>query len=721
MNILEKKRPFLEGKPDELDTPDSCHVLDQPVEILCGVGPRFGAILRDKGYGDVKDLLWLLPVRYEDRRFVQHIRTMAPGVNVQGIATVKSMRLRYVPRVSRWIYEVVLEDGTGDITAKWFLGSRKRRPVFRIGQRLAFTGRLAEFQGRRELHHPDVETMDPKGKALTRFGMILPIYPKIEGIPGPVLRKVIRAALHGVDGLLDPLPMKIRIRCGFPSLSDALMEVHIPQGAEDVSTLGTLSYPPLHRLIFDEFFMLQMALRLKRRTQRNTTARSFPMRTELLAQWKERLPFHLTQEQENVLEEIRKDLERSYPMNRLLHGEVGSGKTVLALLAAAIVALHGKQTVFLVPTEVLVFQLERIVAQLRDALNLRPVSFKGGMPERMRRGLLKKIESGEATLILGTHAVLQKDVAFPCVGLIVVDEQHRFGVMQKAALQHKAHWPHVLVMSATPIPRTLALTVYGDLDVSTLRLPLPGRKQVATVVVPCENRYWVYAAVRREVESGGSVYWIVPRIDTSETEGMKNLETLFRELSGDVFPDLTIASIHGDMPSDEKQRIMGAFQKGTYNILVATTLVEVGLDMPDATLIIVEHPECFGLAQLHQLRGRIGRGTRPGYCYLMLNTRSTPLAQKRLEIFQNTHDGFDLAEKDLQLRGPGEFLGTRQTGFSGLRTGDFLSHHEVLEEAHREVNCILQEDPYLQMPEHQLMALTIHRQYGELLSLSHTY
>jgi ATP-dependent DNA helicase RecG len=426
----------------------------------------------------------------------------------------------------------------------------------------------------------------------------------------------------------------------------------------------------------------------------------------------------LTLEQEKVLEMVRKDLERSYPMSRLLHGEVGSGKTILALLASAIVAFHGKQTVFLAPTELLAFQLERMSQELEEILNLRPACLTGGMPQRLRKELLERIKSGEANLILGTHAVLQKDVVFSGVGMVVVDEQHRFGVIQKATVQDKAHWPHMLVMSATPIPRALALSMYGDLDISTLRHALPGRSTVSTVLVPSENRQLVYTAVRREIEEGGSVYWVAPRIDAQGVEDMHSVEELFRHLAMEVFPDVTIASIHGNVPSDEKQKILEGFKEGLYKVLVATTVVEVGLDVPEATIIVVEHPECYGLAQLHQLRGRIGRGSRPGYCYLMVSKIATPLAQRRLEIFQNTKDGFCLAEEDLRLRGPGEFLGTRQSGIPALRIGDFFSHHEVLEQAQQEVNCLLQEDPHFQSPEYRLLLHTIQEHYGQRLALS---
>jgi len=714
-----KAHPTREGA--EVRRGGSCTRLDEWIEALPGVGPKTGALFRSRGFERVRDLLWLLPARYEDRRFDQHIRAMVPGQRVQGKAAVKATRLRYAAKVGRWIYEVTLNDTTGELTAKWFLRSKARRPSFRVGQGMAFAGRLREFMGHLEIYHPDVEIVDPSGQCLKRFGRILPVYPRVEGIHGKTLQRIMRAALACADSMGDPLPFEIRMQHMFPALDDALKLVHVPEDIEDASVLGTTSYLPFRRLVFDEFFCLQMAMHLRRRAHQKSLANPFAIPAGVLDRWKEELPFRLTLEQEKVVEEIREDLGQSCPMSRLLHGEVGSGKTILALLAAAIVGLHGKQTVFLVPTELLAFQVERMAADLREILNLRPLRLSGGVPDRARKEVLKKIERGEVNLVIGTHAVLEKEVTFSGVGLVVVDEQHRFGVMQKATLQDKAHWPHILIMSATPIPRTLALTLYGDLEMSTLRHPLPGRRSVSTVAVPPEERQMVYDAVGKEIEEGGSVYWVVPRIGMGEGRGLKNVEEIFRELTSGVFPGVAIACIHSNVPSDEKQEILEGFQKGEYRILIATTVVEVGLDAPEATLIVVEHPELYGLAQLHQLRGRVGRGSRPGGCYLILSEMSTPLAQERLEIFQRTRDGFRLAEEDLRLRGPGEFMGTRQSGVSGFRIADISSHREVLEQARLEVVRLLQEDPDFQRPEHHRFLQYLKEYYGPQLALSRVY
>jgi ATP-dependent DNA helicase RecG len=525
-------------------------------------------------------------------------------------------------------------------------------------------------------------------------GRIVPIYEKTGQLTAKMQRTLVHQALEPLPRELpDPIPEAVRRRQKLIDRREALEHVHFPPADASIADLNAFRTPAHRRLIFEEFFLFQLGIVLrKRRADSERKGRAVVVTDQTREAVRQVLPFKLTGDQKIVIREIVEDMKRPQPMNRLLQGDVGSGKTIVALMAALVAMENGLQVAFMAPTEILAEQHYFNIRRLLEKSRFRITLLTGGTPAKKRREILAELSGGSIQMVIGTHALVQEDVAFRELGLAIIDEQHRFGVLQRATLRAKGLHPDVLVMTATPIPRTLALTTYGDLDVSVMREMPPGRQPIATTARPESRRDEIYAFVRREVEQGRQAYIIYPLVEESAKVDLKAATEMADHLSQDVFPEFRVALLHGRLKQDAKDRVMGAFVRGEFDILVSTTVIEVGVDVANATIMVVEHAERFGLSQLHQLRGRVGRGAHKSYCVLLYQYPITDQGKERLKALTDTTDGFEIAERDLQLRGPGDFFGTRQSGMPTLRVGDLLRDHALMEEARREAVAAL-DDP----------------------------
>ncbi|MBI3327059.1 MAG: ATP-dependent DNA helicase RecG, partial [Nitrospinae bacterium] len=514
-------------------------------------------------------------------------------------------------------------------------------------------------------------------------GRIVPVYPTTEGMHQKTLRTIMKRVVDAyADSIPDCLPMPLQAHLRLVPVAQALQGVHFPSPGGDLEALNSWSSPEHRRLIFEEFFLLELGLALRHReTTREERARTYLGTGELAGRLRARLPFQLTRAQERVLGEVSEDMRRPHPMNRLLQGDVGSGKTIVALLAMLLALESGFQAAIMAPTEILAEQHYLMMQRLMEPLGVRAALLTSGVKGGKRRKMLQAIAAGEIHLLVGTHALIQEGVVFESLGLAVIDEQHRFGVLQRATLKNKGYRPDVLVMTATPIPRTLAMTVYGDLDVSVIDELPPGRLPVITKLYYESRRSEAYSLIRRELQRGRQVYVVYPLIEESEKVDLRAATEMAGHLRHEVFPDFRVGLLHGRLKSDEKAQIMRTFVSGELQVLVSTTVIEVGMDVPNATVMLVEHAERFGLAQLHQLRGRVGRDIHQAWCFLMAGFPMSEEAKQRLHALTESHDGFVIAEKDLEIRGPGEFLGTRQSGLPELRVAHIIRDQRVLAEA----------------------------------------
>jgi ATP-dependent DNA helicase RecG len=584
---------------------------------------------------------------------------------------------------------------------KWFHGNeRYLRERFKKGRKLIFSGDVRWFNYQREIHHPDVEVVEGDiEKDYLNFKRIVPIYSETEGLYQRTLRRLMKTILDGyAKDLSSPLPPEIVERQDLIDFSEAFQRVHFPPDGESFDLLNLQRSEGHRRIIFDEFFFLELGMALKKRGVALETGISFRTEDTLSRRFLNQLSFQLTRAQEKVLAEIKEDLEKPHPMNRLIQGDVGSGKTVVALLACLYVIENGYQAAIMAPTEVLAEQhflnLHRWLEPLMVKVALLTSSIKGSD----REDLYQRIRNGNVQLVIGTHAVIQEAVEFHRLGLAIIDEQHKFGVVQRGLLKKKGENPDVLVMTATPIPRTLAMTTYGDLDVSIIDEMPPGRMVVETKVFPESGRTRVYRIVEEEVKRGRQAFIVYPLVEESEKLDLMDATRMAEHLKQEVFPGFRIGLLHGRMKSDEKEAIMIDFKEGRIQILVATTVIEVGIDIPNASVMVVEHAERFGLSQLHQLRGRIGRGRFPSKCILLAQYRSSEESKVRLQAMESTNDGFKIAEEDLALRGPGEFFGIRQSGLPDFRVAHIIRDTPILIEARKEAFQLIQKDPGLVHP-----------------------
>ncbi len=704
--------------------------LSLPVQYLKGVGPRVAEMLDRRGVSTVEDLIFYLPSRYEDRRTLKKISQVRPGERVTVMGEVAAIGLPR-RRARMRAFEMAVDDGTGVIICKWFhyhgdyLEKRHQK-----GQHVIVSEVARLYGGKLELHHPDVEIIaeaqDEQAQSEEHeeqeYARIVPIYPSTEGLYQKSLRRIINNALEGyLEMVPDVVPLSIKSGRGLPGVVEALKQVHLPEVDADVAELNRFSSPQHRRLVYDEFFLLELCLALQRQGIIEEPAIPVSGAGRLAQDLRAKLPFRLTSAQERVVEEITEDLKRPRPMHRLLQGDVGSGKTVVAVLAALYAVDEKLQVAIMAPTEILAEQHYLNMHRLLEQAGVRVMLLSAAVRGKARKQALQDIERGHVDIVVGTHAVIQDKVAFARLGLGIIDEQHRFGVLQRAKLKAKGAegtTPHVLVMTATPIPRTLAMTVYGDLDLSVLDEMPPGRHTVLTEVFHEKNRREVYAIVREEVGRGGQVFVVYPLVEESAKLDLMDATRMADRFRKEVFPELRVGLLHGRMRPEEKEKIMREFKDRKIDILVATTVIEVGIDVPNASIMLVEHAERFGLSQLHQLRGRVGRGGRKSRCLLLAQYTRSDDAWRRLKIMEETNDGFIIAEEDLAIRGPGEFLGTRQSGIPDFRIANILRDAKVLSEARADAFKLIEQDPDLGRQEHRLLRQVLIRKWGKRINLA---
>jgi ATP-dependent DNA helicase RecG len=662
-------------------------LLSTPLRYVKGVGPRRAADFERVGLATVEDLLLRFPLRYENRAELLPVKALRPGQVATIAGEVLSSGLRATRRPGFRLFELIVRDPTGPVRAV-FPNQSFLRDVFRPQQHVVLFGPV-EYRGSGlQFTNPEYEivrgdTEDDDGTVHT--GRIVPIYEKA----GSMTPRMQRTLVHRLIGMLpdelpDAIPVSIRQKRGLPARREATVESHFPSKGTDIDALNAYRTAAQQRLIFEEFFLFQAGLVLrKRRHATDRKPRIAVVDDRIRESARKVLPFKLTDGQKVALREIVTDMQRPEPMNRLLQGDVGAGKTIVAMLAAVVAMENRFQVAFMAPTEILADQHYLTIRRLLDASRFRIASLTGSATAARRREALAELASGAINLVVGTHALAEQAVAFKELGLVIIDEQHRFGVLQRATLRSKGVSPDVLVMTATPIPRTLALTAYGDLDVSVMRDLPPGRQPIRTIMRSEAKREEVYRLARAELERGRQVYVIYPLVEESEKVDLRAATAMADHLQAEVFPEYRVALLHGRLKQDAKDRVMGDFARGDAHVLAATTVVEVGVDVPNATMMIVEHAERFGLSQLHQLRGRVGRGAHASTCVLLYQTLGEG-ARGRLDALVETTDGFVLAERDLALRGPGDFFGTRQSGLPTLRVGDLMRDHALMEEARRE-------------------------------------
>jgi ATP-dependent DNA helicase RecG len=682
--------------------------LTTPVQYVKGIGPRLAEILATKGITTVGDLLNYLPFRYEDRLNPRGIAELRAGEMATVIGEVRNsglFRTRKMP-----IFQLTVGQGLSKLRCLWFHGAYLQ-DKFKPGQLIALYGKVEQDQrsGELQIIQPQFEMLgdagsdgaDGKPASSLEVGRIVPIYESAgQGrVTARWFRRVIRTALDDLTpDLAETIPAAVRDRLALVSPREALWKVHWPESGESWADLQSSRTPAHIRLIFEELFFIELGLELKRRQQKTQTGIAFRLDDRVRQAIKKILPFHPTAAQKRVLKEIADDMQKPYPMRRLLQGDVGSGKTIIGFQAAIIAIENGCQVALMAPTEILAQQHYFSARRILENAGYRIVLLTGSLEADRKREIRRHIAQGSAQLVIGTHALLEEKVEFAKPGLVIVDEQHRFGVLQRLKLMKKSGEgsddknpaePDVLVMTATPIPRTLALTLYGDLDLSVLDELPPGRTPIVTRRITDDRSSEVWDFVRKQVAKGHQAYVVYPVIAENEETELKAAIKMYRELSGKMFADLKVGLLHGRLDSELKDQVMRMFQKGELQILVATTVIEVGVDVPNATVMVIEHAERFGLAQLHQLRGRIGRGAAKSYCILMTGGKVTEEGERRLDAMVRTNDGFQIAELDLELRGPGEFFGTRQAGMPSFRVANLIRDRQLLELAKREAAAVM--------------------------------
>ncbi len=671
-------------------------VLATPLQFLKGVGPRKAADLKRAGLVTVEDLLYRLPFRYEDRSRMQPIASLRPGQRTAVLGEIKSANLAVTRRRGFRIFHVVLGDTSGAIRCTW-MNQAFLADILKPHLQVVVFGDVKLDSSGLHFMNPEYEIVagDQAGESpgSVHTGRIVPFYEKTGTVTPNMQRRLVRQALDQLPPEIDDaLPAELRARAGLAPRRMALEAAHFPPNEESLEVLNAFRTPAQRRLIFEEFFLYQLGHAWRRHAGSIELKPFVPtVDDRIRASAAAVLPFKLTPGQKSALKEIVDDMRRPQPMHRLLQGDVGAGKTIVALLAAMVAMENGLQVAFMAPTEILAAQHYSNIARLLASSRFRVDMLTGSTPGLHKHTLLSHIERGTTHLVVGTHALVQEKIKFHKLGLVVIDEQHRFGVAQRAALMTKGLRPDVLLMTATPIPRTLALTDYSELDVSKIPDLPPGRKPVRTWVKPESRRDEIYQLIREQLDAGRQAYIIYPLIEDSEKVDLKSATEMADHLQAEVFPAYRVALLHGRMKDDVKERVMHAFSKGQLHILVSTTVVEVGVDVPNASIMVVEHAERFGLSQLHQLRGRVGRGPWESHCILLYQAPWTDDARERLKAMSSTNDGFVIAERDLELRGPGDFFGTRQSGLPKLRTGDLVRDRDIMEDAHREARRLVEE------------------------------
>jgi ATP-dependent DNA helicase RecG len=700
--------------------------LQTPMQVIKGVGPKLSELLAKRGVRNVEDALYLLPHRYEDRRELQVIARLRPGLTEVFSGKVHSADMT-ATKGGRRVFEVVVADDTGSVTLKWFNSNPTfMKRVWRLDRVGIFTGEVAQFGYQREVHHPDVEWLaagqsvaDALAADPVNFGRIVPVYPLTEGLGQKVMRRVMKEV---VDGFLaevpELVPREILQPLDLPGLRESLRVVHLPLPEMMLDDLNVGRTPAHRALAFDEFFFWELGLALKRRGVTLEEGIAFQVTHRYTKQLARLLPFELTAAQRRVLSEIKNDMMAPHPMHRLVQGDVGCGKTLVALMAALVAVENGYQVAIMAPTEILAEQHWLVIHHWCAELGIETVLVTAGLKGKGKADVLARVAEGSAQIVIGTHAVIQDKVEFARLGLGIIDEQHRFGVLQRGILRKKGINPDILVMTATPIPRTLAMTLFGDLSLSVIDELPPGRTPVDTRVFFESRRPQVYGIISDEVSKAHQVFIIYPLVAETEKSDLKAASQMAEHLERDVFPDLRIGLLHGRMSPEEKEAVMGSFKSRELDILVSTTVIEVGIDVPNATVMVIEHAERFGLSQLHQLRGRVGRGSAQSRCILLTPGRMSEDGEKRLRVMESTSDGFRIAEADLEIRGPGDFLGTRQSGMPDFRVANILRDGTILEQARQAAFGLLESDPELSAAGHVPLREELLRRWGQRLELA---
>jgi len=694
---------------------------DTPIQYVRGVGPRRARLLERLGIRTLEDILYYFPWRYEDRKNLKRIRNLTYGNLETIIGEVTSSKVITTPKKGMKIFELVVADDTGFLRCKWF-NQPYMEKYFEKGQKVILSGvikgdpsliggfNFKSLSSWFEMENPDFEHLQ-KEDGFIHTSRIVPIYKATEGFTPRQLRTLMFNTINTYSSLItDYMPEDILKRNDLMPLQWAIREIHFPERFDNVDALNTGLSPGHRRMIFDEFFLLELGLALMKKKEVSERGISFNDKSLFVDRFLKELPFELTNAQKRVFGQIRADMKSNLPMNRLLHGDVGCGKTVIALMSMLIAVDSGYQACLMAPTEILAEQHYINIHKMVENLGLKVVLLTSSSRTRP----VDEISSGNAHVIIGTHSLIQEQLKFKNLGLAIIDEQHKFGVVQRASLRKKGFNPDILIMTATPIPRTLALTLYGDLDISLIDELPPGRKAITTKVFFPSQKDKVYSLMNEELKKGRQIYVVYPLIEGSEKVDLKcavdGAEAFKR-----IFPTRNIGLVHGKMRREERESIMYSFKSGDIDILVATTVIEVGVDVPNASLMLIVHAERFGLAQLHQLRGRIGRGNYESYCILMAYPPFNEDAKRRLKVMESTGDGFKIAEEDLAIRGPGEFFGTKQSGIPDLRIANIIRDVGILEVARKEAFTLADSSPFLE--DYPLLKNTLHSKWQGRLEL----
>lgn len=689
---------------------------DTPIQYLKGVGPKLGDVFRRKGISTVGDLIQNYPRAYQDQRVAQNISSLKVGQYVSLKAQVKNVRVLNMGRSHRKLYEVNLMDSTGIVRCLYFRSPyRGYFERFQAFMPVRVTGKVTDYKGRVQFQHPLIEPVEEQAEEIKDD--VLPIYTESEGIKPGKLKQLIARGLEAMEehkSTIEYLPDWILKKYSLMPKYDSIIKLHRPDSGLIDEYLEFKS-PAHRRFIFDEFFQLELQMILKKkRIQSDEAPQMDKQFLSAIDEFKKLIPFELTGDQQTTLDEVIEDLCKPYPMHRMVQGDVGSGKTMVALMAASFVAKNKKQSALMVPTEILSEQHFKNAKEWFNQLGLSVELLTGSMKAGQKQQVIDKLQSGECDLVVGTHALIQEGVEFKDLGLVIVDEQHRFGVEQRKKLKQKGLSPHFLVMTATPIPRTLAMTVYGDLEVSIIKELPKGRQPIVTRVVYESKKPKVLGFLKEQIEKGRQAYVIYPLVEDSEKIDLKNATDEFETLKS-MYPEIKFGLLHGKMKAVEKEAVMELFRKGDIQVLVSTTVIEVGVDVPNANMIVIEHAERFGLSQLHQLRGRVGRGQHKSYCVLILGYAVSEESFERSKIMERTSDGFKVAEADLEIRGPGEFMGARQSGLTGFKMANLVRDIEILKLARKVAIELVEKDPQLSRSEHEPLKLMVEANQEKIL------
>jgi ATP-dependent DNA helicase RecG len=733
--ILEKLKKVINSSPAPIsvhphdqqtiqrisDLKEALAKLNLPVQYLKGVGPKMAARFAAKKIATVEDLLYFLPRTYEDRREIRKINRLEVGKTQTIAGNVINTEIRHYGK--KRILEITVSDNTANLTAKWFKGTISYLlGTFKKGTRVMFTGNVTPNYSGKTMVHPEYEILEENEEEnFLNFKRIVPVYSETEGLHQKYFRKIINFTLENYSRYVaSPIPDNICEKRNLLNIHEALISVHFPGNNELVEQFISARSEAHRRLIYDEFFFFQLGMAIKKTGRMLDAGIKFKIEGTFLNKFLALLSFDLTAAQKRVINEIHADMARETAMNRLLQGDVGSGKTIVSMAAMITACENSYQAAIMAPTEILAQQHYENIQNWASALGLNTVLLIGGLNNAQKKEALNKIAGGEANIIIGTHALISEGVDFHKLGMVVIDEQHRFGVMQRATLRGKGINADVLVMTATPIPRTLAMTVYGDLDVSVIDEMPPGKKPVRTILMSESKRDKVYQTISAEMAKGHQAFIVYPLVEQSENLDLKDATNMAEHLQRDIFSDYKIGLIHGKMKQKEKDDVMREFLENRIQILVSTTVIEVGIDVPRASLMVIEHAERFGLSQLHQLRGRVGRRDIPSSCILLADYKCSADARKRLKVMEKTTDGFVIAEEDLAIRGPGDFLGTRQSGLPDFRIASIIRDARILNDAKEDAFALAARDPFLEKPEHIILKETLLWKWQGKLDLART-